>query len=161
MIIGDEYAVILAAAGALPDQIKNEPLITVPAAVARLMRSPERARRGAALGHGRIARQLSSLPSDALEAIYNPEAGLYGVATPTQIERSMAVAQQEADALGVTLGEYAAQFAGAAKRFAADIWVGYDRNIPRWAQEGVVLEGVRWRRIRDLYRLPSTRWSGQ
>lgn len=62
----------------------------------------------------------------------------------------MEIAKQEAAVLGVSLGEYAAQFAGAAKRFQCDIWVGYDRNIPKWAQEGVFLEGVRWRRIRDL-----------
>ena len=156
MIIGDEYATILAAAGALPPQLRDEPLMTVPAAVTRLNRSAERARRGAALGHGRIARQLASLPPDALEAIRNPEVGLCGVATQAQIGRSMTIARQEAGILGVALGEYAAQFAGAAKRFAADIWVGYDRNIPRWAQEGVVLEGVRWRRIRDLYQPPPT-----
>ena len=156
MIIGDEYAIILAAAGALPPQLKNEPLMTVPAAVARLKRSPERARRGAALGHGRIARLLSSLPPDAANAIIDPEVGLYGVATRAQIGRHVEMAKQEAATLGIPLGEYAAQFAGAAKRFESDIWVGYDRNIPRWAQEGIILEGVRWRRIRDLHQLPPT-----
>ena len=150
MIIGDEYALILAAAGALPSEIRHEPLMTVPAAVVRLKRSPERARHGAALGHGRIARLLSALPSDAASAILDPETGLYGVATEVQIGRYMVAARQEAAALGIPLGEYAAQFAGAAKRFEADIWVGYNRNIPRWAQGGIVLEGVRWRRIRDL-----------
>lgn len=150
MIIGDEYAIILAAAGALPLPIRDEALMTVPAAVIRLQRSPERVRRGAALGHGRIARLLSSLPPDAAEAVVNPQAGLYGVATEAQIKRSMESVRREAVMLGIPLGEYAAQFAGAAKRFEADIWVGYERNIPRWAQKGIVLEGVRWHRISDL-----------
>lgn len=150
MIIGDEYAIILAAAGALPAEIKQEPLITVPAAVIRLKRSPERVLKGAALGHGRIARLLSSLPSDALDAIMHPESGLYGVTAEAQIGHSMHIARQEAAMLGIPLGEYAAQFAGAAKRFNAEIWVGYDRNIPIWAREGAVLKGVKWCRIRYL-----------
>lgn len=41
----------------------------------------------------------------------------------------MELARREAAFLGVPLGKYSVQFAGAAKMFKADIWVGDSRNI--------------------------------
>ena len=150
MIIGDEYTIIRAVAGTLPDLIRGESLLAVPAAIKRLQRSHDRARSGAARGHGQIVTRLRALPEDALDAIFDPDPRVFRVVTLEEIALAIEDAWREAAAKGIPLTSFGAEYAGAAKRFDAAIWVGYDQNIPRWAAEGQGLVGVHWRRVSEL-----------
>ena len=150
MIIGDEWIVIAAVAGRLPDELKDQPLMTVPAAITRIRRSTQRAQEGAALGRGRLTRVLGTLSPGDLALLLGPARRLFGVVNLTAVRAEIAAAHSEAEQRGIRLNEFSAQYVGAASHYGAPIWVGYDRNIPRWAQEGVVLRSVRWRRLSEL-----------
>lgn len=159
MFIGDEYAVIRAATGTLPTALAGELLLAVPGAMVRLRRSHERAESGAAAGSGQIITRLRALPQDALDAVMEPDPRLIRIISRAELDTEIAAVSAEATVKGIPITPLAAEYAAAAWRFGATIWVGYDQNIPRWEIEGPGLAGVGWRRLSDLADVPGMRLS--
>jgi len=151
VFVGDEHAVIRAAGGTLPGLLEHEPLLTVPRAMARILRTYERLRHGVASPGGQISSRLSVLTPLALKAILDPEPDVFRVLTDEELRPSTEAVTAEAADKGIPLTPIAAELAAAAREFDSEIWLGHDRNLPRWAlHSDTSLSGVRWRRLSDL-----------
>ena len=95
MLVGDEHAVIRAVSGTLPTQLEHEELLTVPRAMARILRSYERLLQGAADPGGQISSRLRVLTPLALEAILDPEPDMFRVLTDEELRPGVKNSGQE------------------------------------------------------------------
>ena len=150
MFVGDEHALMRAVSGTLPPLLDGELLLTVPRSMARILRSLERIRQGEPPTSGQVSNRLRGLTPRALEAILNPEPHTYRVVTEAELGPSLIAITGEAATKGIALTPLGAELAAVARAFDTTIWLGHDRNLPRWAIEGPGLNGVRWRRLSDL-----------
>ena len=155
MFVGDEHALMRAVGGTLPSPLEGELLLTVPRSMTRLFRSLERIRQGESRTTGQIRSRLRALTPLALEAILDPEPHIYRILTEEELGPSLIAVTGEAARKGIPLTPLSAELAAAAQAFDATIWLGHDRNLPRWAIEGPGLGGVRWRCLSDLTGIPS------
>ena len=150
MFVGDEHALMRAVSGTLPPLLEGELLLTVPRSMERILRGLERIRQGESATGGQISSRLRALTPQALEAILDPEPHVYRVVTEEELRPSLIAVTDEAASKGVPLTPLGAELAAAARAFDTTIWLGHDRNLPRWAIEGLELGGVRWRRLSDI-----------
>lgn len=142
MFVGDEYAVLRAVAGTLPSPLRGQLLLTVPRAMRRLLRSHERTVQGTAGTGGQISRRLLAMTPLALEAVFDSRPLVFRVVSEEELTHSIVAVTDEAGGKGIPLTPLGAELAAAARVFDATIWLGHDRNLPRWAIEGPGLSGV-------------------
>ena len=154
MFTGDEHALMRAVSGTLPSLLKGELLITVPRSMTRILRSLDRIRQGESTTGGQISSRLRALTPRALEAVLDPEPCVYRVVTEDELRPSLIAVKNEAATKGIPLTPLGSELTAAAQAFDATIWLGHDRNQPRWATQGPGLDGVRWRRLSDLTATP-------
>ena len=150
MFVGDEHALMRAVSGTLPALLDGELLLTVPRSMTRILRSLERIRQGSSGTGGQISSRLGTLTPLALEAILDPEPHVYRVVAEEELRPSLLTITDEAARKGIPLTPLSAELAAAARTFDTTIWLGHDRNLPRWALDGPGLAGIRWRRLSEL-----------
>lgn len=150
MIIGDEYVLIRSVGGTLPDELEGRPLLVVPVAIRRLRRTYERESEGVPQRGGQITRVLDGLPRDALDALFDPEPHHFRELSLDELRPTIATIEAEAAAAGFPLPPVSALYAAAARQHDAPIWLGHDRNLPRWVAQGYELAGVRWHLVSEL-----------
>ncbi len=146
MFVGDEYALIRAVVGTLPDRFVNQKLVIPPAAITRLRRSIARSQASQAPIPGSIAARLRQLSEQAIGSILNPDPDFCTALRPADIAAPKEIVIGEARRSSIPITPYAAEMTAAARLSSQDtIWVGYEQNIPRGAQNEVGLLGIRWR----------------
>ena len=150
MIIGDEYVLIRAVGGTLPEELEGQPLLVIPVALRRLRRTYERESAGLPQRGGQITRVLDDLPQDALDAIFDPEPHHFRELSLDELRPTIATIEGEAAAAGFPLPPVSALYAAAARQHDAPIWLGHDGNLPRWVKRGYELAGVRWHLVSEL-----------
>ena len=150
MIIGDEYVLIRSVSGTLPGELEAQPLLVVSVAIRRLRRTYERESAGVPQRGGQITRVLDGLPRDALDAILDPESHHFRELSVDELLPTIATIGAEAAAVGFALPPVSALYAAAARQHDAPIWLGHDRNLPRWVAQGYELAGVRWHLVSGL-----------
>ena len=148
--VGDEHALIRSVSGTLPTPLEDHFLLTVPRAMERIHRAHARLRHGTQGLAGQISSRLRLLTPRALEVILDPEPDAYRLLTEEELRPEVAVVRAEATGKGIPLTSIGAELAAAARIFDAPIWLGHDRNLPRWALDGPGLLGVDWHRLSDL-----------
>ena len=146
MFIGDEYALIRAVVGALPDRFVGRQLVIPPAAMTRLRRSIARSRLRQIHYPGSIAGRLRDLSEQAVQSILDPDSDSCTVLQSVDIAVCTKAVVEEARRSRIPITPYAAEMIASARLHDQDtIWVGYEQNIPRRARNEVELLGIRWR----------------
>lgn len=123
----------------------------MPVAIRRLRRTFARETSGISQRPGQISRVLADLPRDALDAIFDPEPQHFRELSLDELRPTIATLEAEAASKGFPLPPVSALYAAAARQFSATIWLGHDRNLPRWVMQGYDLAHVRWRLLSELH----------
>ena len=150
VFVGDEHTLIRSVSGTLPTPLEGHLLLTVPRVMERIHRAHARLRRATLDPGGQISSRLRLLTPQALEAILAPEPDAFRLLTEEELRRDIAAVRAEATGKGIPLTPIGAELVAAARMFDAAIWLGHDRNLPRWALDGPGLRGVDWRCLSDL-----------
>ncbi len=162
MIIGDEYTIIRAVAGTLPDALADEYPLIVPTAYLRLKLGEATFRPEAAVlanlrpkhplsgREGQITRRLRALSDRAIDALFDADPDVFKVIPEDDIAQGVEDARAAAASRGIHLNLLAAEYVAAATTHRLDIWFGHDRNVPTPIREGWVPEHVRYRLLSEL-----------
>ena len=163
MIIGDEYVIIRAVAGTLPDVLAGEHPLIIPSAYLRLKLGEAIFRPEATVlaelrpSHplsgrgGQITRRLRALTDRALEALFDADPDLFTVIPKDDLAPGVNEARAVAASQGVHLNLLAAEYVAASAMHGVDIWFGHDRNVPTPIRQGRVPGHVRYGLVSDLW----------
>lgn len=159
MFIGDEYVLIRAVAGTLPEELGSQHLLVVSCAYLRLQLSEEMVRSAALEARpptahrvpwgGQITRQLLNLTHDELGTLFDPDPGIFTVVPEDDLASEVSRTKADAASKGINLNLIAAQYVAAATLHRAPLWFGHPRNVPRPIRGGHFFNQVRYQVLSD------------